>query len=765
MRSSSCCFICGAVAAVLCLCPSQPASAAESHVSARPTVRGIVQDTAGHALAHVQIVVAPLNRMTTTDTAGRFAFAALAPGAYRITALSIGYAPARADVVVPSADAEIAITLVLRPTALVLAGMQVSATPVAMDPREVPQAMVTLSGKALGRQLGSTLAQTVGEQPGIAMRFNGPAATAPIIRGLQGERVLVLQDGNRAADLSSSAPDHGTSIDPLTAQRIEVVRGPASLLYGNQALGGVVNVITNDIPASVPSQVQGSAAMSAESVNPGASAAAGLTVPLGEDIALVAKGGARHSDDLRVGGGSALPNTFYRNAYGLGAVGFTAGGVTGGVAARDYQFRYGLPSAGDERSMIDGHRHEVLGRSDMTFDNAFVSSLHASGTAQWYQHAEINEANGRTNTSFDLKTQTLDVIARTRTGRANGAVGFSSLFKEYGARGDEALTPAANSRGLGGLLFQEVPLSSALSESGRLVPKLQLGARYDVYRIDIQPSDDPKFDRFVGTRMYREASGSLGLSIPLSAAVTMAASAARAFRAPSVEELSSNAFHAGVGSYDVGNPSLKAEINQGFEGVLRVQTRRVNGEGAVFWNGIQNYITPNIVKDTAIVTDDGLTTLPLNRISQADARLRGIEGELEVEVIPHVVVGAMGDMVRGELTATRQPLPFIPAARVGTHVRWDDGRFTAQAQFRHGFAQDRVPPATSPDDPSGIATSSYSLVNASVGWNVIAGARVHAITLRVDNLLDQKYVDATSRLKSFAFNPGRNVALLYRVTF
>ncbi len=730
-----------------------------------PVLRGTVTDSSGRGLPNVQVIVASLNRVTTSDGDGKFTFVALPAGTYHLSALLIGYAPSHTDVTIPSSGPDVQAKIVMRATAMQLAGVQVTATPVGTDPRDVPQATLDLSGQALSRNLGGTVAQTLGGQPGVSVRFNGPAATAPVIRGLQGERVLVLEDGNRAADLSSAAPDHGTSIDPLNAQRVEVVRGPASLLYGNQALGGVVNVISNDIPTSVPTHIEGMAALNSESSNPGGAATLALTIPVSSTIALVAKGGGRHTDDLRMGGGDKLANTFYRNYYGIGGFGYNSGSTTAGLALREYQFQYGLPSAEGERAKIDGHRHELVGRADLALDNRFLSSVRASGTAQWYGHSEIDQASANVNTSFDLKTQTLDLLARTQTGNISGAVGISGLFKQYAALGDEALTPAANSNGLGAFLFQEMPLRNTDGNADALVPKLQIGGRYDAYRIAVERNDNPKFDAFAGMHTYNELSGSIGLSIPLGSSLTFATSVARAFRAPSVEELASNAFHAAAGSYDVGNPNLKAEVNQGIEGVLRLSRQRVNGQIATFYNAIQNYVTPNIVKDTTIDADGGVATVPLNRITQADARLTGVEGQLEAEVVPHVVLGAMGDMVRGTLTGNNEPLPFMPAARLGTHARWDDGRFLAEAEYRHAFAQDRVPPAVSEGDPSAIAAPAYNLLNFSLGWTLHAGEHVSSLTLRADNALDAKYIDATSRLKAFAFNPGRSFSLVYRVLF
>jgi iron complex outermembrane receptor protein len=206
-------------------------------------------------------------------------------------------------------------------------------------------------------------------------------------------------------------------------------------------------------------------------------------------------------------------------------------------------------------------------------------------------------------------------------------------------------------------------------------------------------------------------------------------------------------------------------VNQGVDAIVRVEDRRVNGQLAAFVNGVRNFITPDVVKDTTIAGDAGPSTVPLNRNAQADARLRGVEGRLEVEVVPHVVLGGMGDMVRGDLAATREPLPFMPAGRLGALARWSPGRASLGAEYRHAFAQRRVPPAVSESDPAGFATGAYDLLDLSAGLTLPYDGRIHSLVLRIDNALDEKYVDATSRIKTFAFNPGRNVSLVYRVLF
>jgi len=757
----------GRVSGVLALALATAALSAPATLHAglsAPTVVGIVKDDAGQPIANAQVIVTQLSRVATTNDGGEFRFTGLPAGSYHLSVARLGFAATHADVIVPESGTDVRVAVVMHASAIQLSGVQVTATPVGSDPRDVPQAVTALAGPDLSRRIGSSVAQTLAQEPGVAMRFNGPAATAPVIRGLQGERILVLQDGNRTGDLSASAPDHGVSIDPLTAERIEVVRGPASLLYGNQALGGVVNVISNDIPTSIPTHVDGYFSTQAESVNPGGGVAAGVTVPLGSALAAVARGGARHTEPLREGGGTTLENSFYHNYYGVGGLGVGTTRFAGGIVYRAYRFEYGLPSADEERATIDGHRHEVSARGELALDNRFVRSLKLSATGQWYSHAEISQATGSTNTSFNLKTQTLDVLARTALGPLSGAVGTSGLFKQYAALGDEALTPAANSTGVGLFVFQELPLRATDGDPDARVPTLQVGGRMDSYRLDILPSD-PKFVDYVGARRFDQFSGSIGVSVPVGEHVTAAVSAARAFRAPSVEELASNAFHEATGTFDVGNPDLRSEVNEGAEAILRLQSQRVNGQFSAFANTIRNFITPNIVKDTLVAGDAGPVSVPLNRVSQADVRMRGVEGRIESEVVPDVVLGAMGDLVRGEFSSSKAPLPYMPATRLGTLARWDNGTLSAGADYRHAFAQDRVPLAASAQDPAAIASGPYDLLDLNVGYALSEGARLHSITLRVDNLLDERYVDATSRIKSFAFNPGRNLALVYRVQF
>jgi iron complex outermembrane receptor protein len=749
-----------ALAAVLAAAGA--ARAATPNPDVAPPIVGTVRDAAGNGLPNARIVILELNRTILSANDGSFVIRAIRPGTYHLDVTLLGYAPSHAVATVPVDGPDVRVDIVLRPTVLSLEGINVTASPRSADPLNITQSTVELSGKALERNLGSTVAQTLSSQPGLSTRYGGPAASTPIIRGMAGERVLVVQNGQRTGDLSSTSADHALSVDPLAASRIEVVRGPASLLYGNNALGGVVNVISTDIPTTIPGEASGFLAAQGESVNPGGALTGEITLPLGETLAISARGGGRRMEDVRTGGGTTLENTFYNNAYGTAGLGYVTEEFQAGLSLGGYTFEYGLPvpihedeapeehDEHDEGISIDGNRLEANGRATLAFGDRGFTTLRLDANAQRYRHDEI-EANGEVGTRFKLDTQTGGLTAKTLFGRLDGAVGISVLRKDYSPEGEEALTPGAESRTAGVFIYQELPLGA--EEDG---PSLQLGARYDIYNVRPDETDD---ERFAGVRKrdFSNVSGSLGVNVPVTDELSASVSVAQSFRAPTVEELFSNAFHHAAGTYDVGDPDLELEVNRGAEAVLRAQSERINAQVAAFYSRIDNYITAEVMGDTAIFDEhDGEEIdVPLNRFRQDDAHLRGMEGQVEAVVGRNLVLGVMGDFVRGDFIGGGA-LPFMPAARVGGSARWDDGTYSLGLEARHAFAQERA-------ELEEFRTDAYTLVNASAGLSLRRGGRIHSIVLRADNLLDETYREPTSRI--LVPSPGRNLSLVYRILF
>jgi iron complex outermembrane recepter protein len=722
-----------------------PARAGE--VSA-PPVTGSVRAADGTPLPHAQVSVVGTGRGTLTDREGRFTLRDLPPGSHRVEVSLVGYRAERRDVEVPTSGPAVRLEVTLTPTPLSIPGVQVTATPGGRDAMGVAQATTQLSGRQLERSMGSTVAQTLQTQPGIGVRYNGPATAVPVMRGLTGDRILILQDGQRVADLSGSADDHSVTVDPLTAQRIEVVRGPASLLYGTNALGGVVNVISGDVATQVPPHAQWSASLQSESAFPGGGGSVRGLVPIGERWALTLRAGGRSTGDARIGGGSALgdrlENTFHRNASGTVALGYAGSRIAGGVSVQGYALEHGvpLPPEEDDRIVLRGRKATAAGHLEMRLDGRFPS-VRMQASATGYAHDEWEDDD--LEMAFGLRTQTADVLLRQGAfgPLTEGAWGASGLFRQYTATGEEQLTAPADSRSLGVFTFQELPLGGGAA--------LQVGGRLDRYAISSR--DDPEFGPGVDRR-FTALSGSAGVTVPLAAGVSGALSAARSFRAPTVEELFSDALHIGTASYEIGEANLAPEFSQGLDAMLRVAGARMSAEMSTYGNVIQNFVFLEERGDTTI---DG-TEWPVLAYVQDRARFLGAEGRVEWMATPRWLVGVQGDVVRAELR-DGSVVPFLPSARAGASLRWDDGARTAGAGVRHAFAQHRV----ALEDE--VATDAYTLLDLDLGLRAVRGGRIHSVSLRADNLMNVLYRDAASRIKEFAPNPGRNVSLLYRVWF
>jgi iron complex outermembrane receptor protein len=368
------------------------------------------------------------------------------------------------------------------------------------------------------------------------------------------------------------------------------------------------------------------------------------------------------------------------------------------------------------------------------------------GTAQEYDHDEIDLHSGQVLQAFALETRTVNLTLRQgRIGPlTEGAWGVSGLFKDYAATGPAALTPAAVSRSLGFFGYQELAFGAA-------GPALQLGGRYDHYRIGSRASAI-----FVEARsnVYRALSGSVGFRVPLAEGLSLGASYARSFRAPTVEELFSGAYHAGTGTVEYGDPDLLDERGRGLEGLLQVRTGRLNGQIALYRNAIEHYIHMAARGDTVI---DGATVEVIEYV-QDRATLTGVEGSLEWAVGKELALMVMGDLIRAGLQDAT-PLSFMPPARLGGELRWDNGTFSLSGVVHHEFRQGRVGPADE------FPTDAHTILRLSAGVRRQLSGVTHSLALRAENLTNRLHRESTSRIKEFAPNPGRNVSVVYRLYF
>jgi iron complex outermembrane recepter protein len=403
-----------------------------------------------------------------------------------------------------------------------------------------------------------------------------------------------------------------------------------------------------------------------------------------------------------------------------------------------------MPPEEQEEIRLVGGKIGVSVRLDADLPASVLDALRVQASATGYRHEE--RVDEEVEMAFGLRTQTFDLLLRKESagGGASSAVGASGLFRQYGATGEDQLTAPADSRTMGMFVYQEISLSAGGAA-------LQIGGRVDGHRIASR--DDVRFGPGV-TRGFTATSGSLGFALPLREGVSAALSVGRAFRAPTVEELFSDGFHLGTASYEIGDPSLRPEVSEGLDAVLRIHWQTLSVDVAGYGNRIAGFVHRQPQGDTIVAG----STWPVLAYLQSPATLVGIEGQAEWVIRRSLVLGGSGDVVRGAL-ADGAPVPFLPAARVAASLRWEDGRRSLGAEVAHALAQQRT----------GLVdawpTEAYTLVHVHAGLRILQGARLHSLQFRADNVLDALYRDAASRIKEFAPNPGRNLSLMYRVQF
>lgn len=765
--------ICGCAAAVLALLwLSTPGAHAQSRLG---SVHGRVLDLSTQEVvpgAYVRLREMGRNELSHAD--GTFHFEGLNAGTYTVVAQRLGYAPGEAKVVLAPGET-VQVVVQLRSSALEIAGIVVTGTGRERRADETYRPTTVLSDAELRRHLEGSVAATLSHVPGISQQYNGPAASQPVVRGMGGDRVLVLEDGQRTGDMATTGGDHAVTIDPLTAKRLEVVRGPASLLYGSNALGGVINVIREEVPRSLPERITGMASVQGESVNRGLAGGGSVALPLGR-VSLRTELGGRAAGDTRTPEG-VLESSQVGGAHG----GVGAGLVTGwghiGAAFRLGILDYGVPGQFAGQAIPGAHEGGIT--IETLRHTGRVEVQHHSGLGPFrsvelesgYAHYQHDEIEGRLQTGqpvvgarFDQLSGTGSLVLRHQHDLhpllSEGAIGVSMRGRDLRASGGFTGSRDAREWSFAGYVFEEM---------GFRPLRVQVGARYDqthLQPLDTRPIVFGEDEMPVRAREFEAFSGSVAVLSEVWTGWTAGVSVARAFRTPSVEELFSNGPHLADFSYNVGNPELAAEFGAGVDVFVRVSRPGLRAEMTAYRNSVDNYIYYMPTGDL----DPRFSRYPVFQARGDDALFQGVEGRVQWETVPGLVLDGTAAYVRASRRREHEPLPSIPPLNGRLETRYEAAGYFVQASWRAAAEQRRVPAAivaTEGDEPfqPQLPTPGHSLLDLGGGFRWVSGGRLHTLTLQIDNLLDTAWRDHLSRLKEVAPQPGRNVRALYRVQF
>lgn len=724
----------------------------------------------GTPIHHATIVLLPSGRTAESGDDGAFSFSNVPPGQYALLAHMHALSDERKTVEVRSGEtASVVFNLSLQP---VREAVTVTATGEHAAVMETFQSVLSkesyeLTGKAAAPSLGDML----DGETGVAKRAFGPGTGRPVIRGFDGDRVLVLQDGLRTGTLSSTSGDHGEPVDPSAIERVEVVRGPATLLYGSNAIGGVVNVLTeHHILHQHPHEgLRGSLSATGGTANAMGGGYGNFEFGKNDWIFYASGGGTRTGDyqtplgriensatemKQATGGLGHYGEKFSFNlGYGLqeGVYGVPvnpdeedhdeeAHGVRGSVMARAVRSTSLLAprSEGDEEEHHHGpvslkwRRHNTRFHGIVKNLGPFIEQLQLStGYTDW-NHTEMEGAEIGTR-FFNKQFVYRGTFTQRRQGRLDGSFGFWGMTRRFDAQGAEAIAPKVSQNAIALFALEEVSLERV---------RLQFGGRVENNRYS--PNGLP-------SRSFTGASGSAGIFVPLWKDGAAVLNYMHSYRAPSLEELYNNGPHPGNAVYEIGNPNLRRERSDGFDLAIRHRGRRIRLETNLFRYQMYDfvYFQPTGEEDRGY---------PVAEYQQANARFTGAEARVEAALHSSLWLLLGFDAVDANLTSSRMNLPRIPPTRgrVGFDYRYKG--LSVRPELVLANRQWQIAPIETP-------TAGYAVMNINASYTWASQHLMHTISANSFNLGDRLYRNHLSFIKAYAPEIGRSIRFNYTVNW
>ncbi len=722
------------------------------------TVSGRVTTSSGAPIADVQVSLTDLHRSTTTDSTGRYAITDVPAGTFTLTFQRIGFAPAVRRITSTGADVTTDITL--RESALELTGVQVTASANATDALNSPQPTSVRSGDELRQSQSPTLGETLEGVAGVHSWSTGVGIGKPVIRGLTSNRVLVLDDGQRL-ETAQWGDEHSPNVETANAERIEVIRGPASVLYGSDALGGVVNVVQKDLPDAADGRgfVKSSLSAGYGSNNGMKDGSFGLEGARGS-VGFRGSFSGRTSNNAHTPD-YALWNSGDQAVAGSGTLGTRGawGSATASFSQRNERIELTDedPAATPLQRIATSH-----GRVDLTLPVG-GARLEVSTGYERNRRREFEDKNDPTVT-LGLLTQTYlaDVhYHHVPLGPFSGLIGFSGVRNTFDKFGEETLIPPSSANNAAVYAFEQ-------TEGSRV--NVSLGARFDYRKLSV--AADTVLGVATQDHAWSSVTGNLGLLIHLSEPTALVLNIGRGFRAPSSFDLYSNGVHEGTTAFERGNPDLKTEKSVNTDLALRAQSSRLSLEVGTFLNLIQDYIYT-----VPTGTVDSASGFQIFDVTQGNASLTGFEAAAQWHPTPHLHLQGTADYVRGQNTSTNSPLPTMPPLRATWLVRLEGGERPG-GEVQHPYLsiggemnarQTRMDPAeqqfyADAFGGTGYQSRPYTLVNLAAGASWVVGARTFAVDLSLRNAFNRRYADYLSRIKTNAVDPGMGRSLIARIT-
>ncbi|MCA1592352.1 MAG: TonB-dependent receptor [Acidobacteria bacterium] len=701
------------------------------------TIRGVVHvEPSGMATRNAVVTISELRRSMLTDENGAFEFIDIPVGKYQIIAHLDRVPDVVKTVEVRGGDQMVDFQLTLAP---VSEQVTVTATGSAEAIGSSYQSVTSVGALELAQRNPVSIGEALEYQLGVAKRSFGPGSGRPVIRGFDGDRVLVLQDGLRVGGIASQSGDEVEPIDVLSLDRVEIVKGPATLLYGSNAIGGVVNGIsTNDV---YQNGLSGYLTAFGSTNNWQAGTSGGFKYGF-KNFLFFANGGAQKANDYRTSIGTVL-NSYSRSNSVSGGVGWFP---RKGWLAFNYTYdrrRYGIPVEPDEIDFeyLKMRRHSYEAKGGLRELGGFIEGGDFAVSYNDYINREFEFESDENVTELDSLATNKNFNYRAnfnhrRRGKFSGTFGLSGFTRDYESIGEEAPAPRTRQNSFAVYGLERVDFERV---------GFQFGGRIEQNGYD--PEGNFRKRNFVGF------SGSAGLRVPLWKGGSFVANYQHSFRAPALEELYNNGPHPGILVFDVGNPNLNPEQGDGVDFSLRHNTERMRLEGSVYYYNIRNFVYTAFTGAT-----DAKSNLPIVDYAQGRSRYVGTEASVEARVSRTLWLSGKVDYVRAELTGQNKPLPRIPPFRGTLGLDWRYKALSVRPELILANRQVRVFDNETP-------TAGYALFNLNASYTFVTGRAAHIVSVGGYNLGDTLYRNHLSFIKNIAPEMGRNVRLNYSLRF
>jgi iron complex outermembrane recepter protein len=742
--------------AVALASPTLPAHLLDPSPLAATGLTGRVVDSAGAPVADARVIILEANRSTATDADGRYGFDQVPTGTFSVSFRAIGFRPEVRRVTF--GDEPVTLDVTLKHSVVELSELQVTASPLATSTLESPQPVAVLGGEDLTRAQAPSLGETLNSVPGVHSFSTGAGIGKPVIRGLTSNRVLILDEGQRM-ETQQWGDEHSPNIETANADRVEVIRGPASVLYGSDALGGVINVLQPDLPDAIgKGSIINGRASTAYSTNNREPDGSLMVEGASGGFAFRAEGSGRIAKDVRT------PD------YRLWNSGLRQGGGEGTLA---YQGAWGsirgTYSQRNEKLFLTDEDPTATPTQRMATNRASLDIALPFRTSRLEAKAGWERSRRREFEDSLTPDVALGLLSKTWTGSLNyhhpalgkvyGIVGASGLRTGFDKFGEETLIPNNRVWSVGTYAFEQADFGPW---------RLSAGARYDHRHLDVD--EDTDLGVAAQTRTYNSLSGNLGVLYRLSEPVALVLNVGRGFRAPNSFELFANGVHEGTVAFERGDPALKNETSINTDLALRVQSSKVTLEIGGFANYIHNFIF-SVPTGT---TDPG-SGFEIFDFTQGNARLLGFESSIQYHPMTYLHLQLGADYTNGQNTSAGEPLPTIPPFRASYTVRLEPADIgPLQSPYlsvggESNAKQSRLNPAEAAFfaqafEGAGFQSMGYTLANAGAGFTLGLGERRFQFDFSARNLFDKSYADFLSRIKTNAQLPGMGRTFIARVT-